>query len=121
MYEKPLIIKHTVEDLTDIIVRFTGDIKLKFKNIEIKLSEDFPYKSNSQYFYGIYICYPNTYKNKKKRGSTDIFPIYFDSETKFLSVFDSSNGFKNKKEIKLPNLFSALKKVEEYIMNSDTN
>lgn len=118
MYEKPLIIKHTIEDLTDTILKFTGDIRLKVKNIEIKLPENFPYRTNSQQLYGIYIHYSKTHKDKKKRGFTDIFPIYFDTETKFLSVFDSNNGFK---EIKQPNLFSALKKAEKYILKCDSN
>jgi len=116
LYEKPLIIKHTIEDLTDTMLRFTGEIKLKIKNIEIRLPEDFPSKSKSQYLYGIYIYYPMNYKDKKKRGFTDIFPIYFNPETKFLSVLDSSNGFN---EVKLTNLFTTLKKAEEYILKSD--
>src|SRR3989344_290436 len=105
LYEKPLIIKHTTEDLTDTILRFVWDIKLKVKNIEIKLPRDFPSKSKPQYLYGIYIHYPINHKNKNKKGFTDMFPIYFDSENKFLSIIDSDNEFN---EVKLPNLFSVL-------------
>ena len=117
LYEKPLVIKHTTEDLTDMILRFVLDIKLKVKNIEIKTPEDFPSKSKSQYLYGIYIRYPMNYKNENKKGFTDMFPIYFDSETKFLSILDSDNEFN---EVKLPNLFSVLKKAEEYILKCDS-
>src|SRR3989344_6692195 len=118
-YEKPLIVKHSEKDITNYVLKFIEDIKPRLKGIEIKLPGDFPHNSqdSDEYSYCIYIHYLTTHNNKEKHNSTGMFPIYYNIKNSLVLILDHNKNFEEDLNV---NLFTALKKAEEYVLSCNS-